>query len=154
MKKDLLRQVNFVSWYQVMINRFKKRTSLILFALQNFKYDLIDAKFEKDFRLFVQQIFRSIKTVNMNSIHNQLTIAWNNLDWRFRANIFESTIITFIRKFLNQLNFMSNIWQEMIRSQSQNQFKFIRDRFQNSRRTQNYSTYLVRSNFFLFSYQY
>ncbi len=152
MKKDLLRQINLASWYQIMINRFKKRTSLVLFALQNFKYDLIDAKFEKDLRLFAQQIFRSIKTVNMNSIHNQLTIAWNNLDWRFRANIFESTITTFIRKFLNQLNFMSDIWQEMIRSQDQ--FKFIRNRFQNSRRTHNYSEYFVRSNSLLFSYQY
>jgi hypothetical protein len=152
MKKDLLRQINLASWYQIMINRFKKRTSLVLFALQNFKYDLIDARFERDLRLFAQQIFRSIKTVNINSIHNQLTIAWNNLDWRFRANILESTVTTFIQKFLNQLNFMSNIWQEMTRSQ--NQFKFIRDRFQNSRRTQNYSEYFVRSNSSLSSYQY
>jgi hypothetical protein len=153
MKKDLLRQANLASWYQIMINRFKKRTSLTLSALQNSKYSLSNARFEKDLRLFAQQIFRSIKTANMNSIHNQLIIAWNNLDWRFRANISESIAITSIRKFLNQLNFMSNIWQEMTRSQSQNQFK-LRDRFQNSRRTQNYSEYVVRSNSSLFSYQY
>ncbi len=47
---------------------------------------------------------------------------------------------------------MSNIWQEIIRSQ--NQFKFIKDRFQNSRWTQNYSKYFVRSNSFFSSYQY
>ncbi len=41
----------------------------------------------------------------------------------------------------------------MTRSQSQNQFKF-RNRFQNPRRTQNYSEYFVRSNSFLSSYQY
>ncbi len=99
MKKDLLRQVNLASWYQVMIIRFKKRTSSALSTLQNFKYTLTNARFEKDFRHFAQQIFRSIKTVNMNSIHNQLTIAWNNLDWRFRANIFESIVITSMRKF-------------------------------------------------------
>jgi hypothetical protein len=154
MKKNLLRQINLSSWYQVMINRFKKRTFLTLFALQNFKYILIDARSGKDSRLFAQQIFRSVKAVNMNSVHNQLTIAWNNLDWRFRANIFELTTITFIRKFLNQLNFMSDIWQEMTRSQSQDQFKFMRGRFQNPRRTQDYSEYFVRSNPSLFSYQY
>jgi hypothetical protein len=153
-KKNLLRQTNLAFWYQAFINRFKKRTFLTLSALQNFKYTLIDARSEKDSKLFAQQIFRSIKTVNMNSIHNQLTIAWNNLDWRFRANIFESIVITFIRKFLNQVNFMSDIWQEMIRSQSQNQFKFIRDRFHNSRRTQNFSEYFFRSNSLLSSYQY
>jgi hypothetical protein len=148
MKKDLLRSINLTSWYQVMINRFKKRTLLILFVFQNFKYTLNDARTEKDLRLFAQQIFRSIKTVNMNSIHNQLMIAWNNLDWQFRANISKSSVITFIRKFLNQLNFMSDIWHEMTRSQSAEQ-KF-RDRFQNSRRTQNYSKYFVRSNFLFF----
>jgi hypothetical protein len=146
MKKDLFRQINLSFWYQALVNRFKKRTFLTLFVLQNFKYTLNDARFEKDLRLFAQQIFRSIKTVNMNSIHNQLTIAWNNLDWRFRANIFESTITTFIRKFLNQLDFMSNIWHEMIKSQNTDQSKTIRDRFQNPRRTQKYSAYFFRSN--------
>jgi hypothetical protein len=153
MKKNLLRQINLAFWYQVMINRFKKRTSSELSTLQNFKYILTNARFEKDFKQFAQQIFRSIKTINMNSNHNQLTIAWNKLDWRFRTNIFESIITTFIRKFLNQLNSMSNIWQKMIRSQSQNQFKLFRNRFQNSRRIQNYFEYLLRSNS-LFSYQY
>jgi hypothetical protein len=153
MKKNFLRQTNLSFWYQAFINRFKKRIFLTLSALQNFKYTLIDARSEKASRLFAQQIFRSIKTVNMKSIHNQLTFAWNNLDWRFRTNIFESTTTIFIRKFLNQLNFMSNIWQKMTRWQSQNQFKF-RNRFQNLRRTQNNSEYFVRSNSFLFSYQY
>ncbi len=70
MKKDLLRQINLASWYQIMTNRFKKRIFLTLSALQNFKYDLIETQFEKNSRLFAQQIFRSIKTTNMNSIHN------------------------------------------------------------------------------------
>jgi hypothetical protein len=74
MKKDLLRQINLSFWYQALINRFKKRTFLTLSALQNFKYTLSDARSEKDSRLFAQQIFRSIKTINMNWIHNQLTI--------------------------------------------------------------------------------
>jgi hypothetical protein len=154
MKKNLLRQINLSFWYQALINRFKKRTSLTLSAFQNFKYIMTDAKVEKDSRLFAQQIFRSAKTVNMNSIHNQLIIAWNNLDWHFRINILELIVTIFIRKFLNQFDFMSDIWHEMIRSQSQNQSKLLRDRFQNSRRTQNYSEYSFRSNAsFSISYQ-
>jgi hypothetical protein len=129
MKKDLLRQINLASWYQIMTNRFKKRIFLTLSALQNSKYDLVEARFEKNSRLFAQQIFRFAKAVNMNSIHNQLTIAWNNLDWRFRVNILESTFFTSIRKFLNQLDVMSNIWQKMTRVQSQDQLKSLRDRF-------------------------
>jgi hypothetical protein len=58
-----------------MTNRFKERTSLALSALQNSKYDLPEARSGKDPRLFAQQIFRSAKAANMNSVHNQLTIA-------------------------------------------------------------------------------
>jgi hypothetical protein len=149
MKKDLLRQASLISWYQVMINRFKQRTSIILITLQQSHYTMSDARSNKNLRLFAQNIFRSVKAVNMKSIHNQLIIAWNNLNWRFRINIFELTIIINVRKFLKQLNFMTNIWHEMTRSQNQN-FKSIRDRFQNSRRTQKYSAYLFRSNSFSF----
>jgi hypothetical protein len=52
MKKDLLRQTNLVSWYQAMINRFKKRTSLAFSALQNSKYSLTDARARKKFKTF------------------------------------------------------------------------------------------------------
>ncbi len=80
MKKNFLRQTNLVFWHQTLINRFKKRTSQALSTFQSFRYIMTDAKFEKDSRLFAQNIFRSIKAINMNSIHNQLTIAWNNLN--------------------------------------------------------------------------
>jgi hypothetical protein len=154
MKKDLLRQASLTSWYQVMINRFKQRTSIALITLQQSRYFMTDARSDKNSRLYAQDIFRSIKVANMNSIHNQLTIAWNNLDWQFRINISKSIVTTSIRKFLKQLNFMSDIWHEMTRSQSQNQFKSLRDRFQNTRRIQNYSEYSFRSNASLFiSYQ-
>ncbi len=150
MKKDLLRQVNLSSWHQTLINRFKERTSVALSFLQNNRYTLTDARSGKDSRVFAQNIFRSVKATNMNSVHNQLTIAWNNLDWRFRANILESTIITSIRKFLNQLDFMTDIWHEMIKSQNVNLSKSFRDRFQNSRRAQNNFFWLN----FSFSYEY
>jgi hypothetical protein len=152
MKKNLLRQINLTSWYQILINRFKKRISIALSTLQINRYTSIDAKAEKDSRIFAQNIFRFVKVANMNSIYNQLTIAWNDLDWQFWVNIFESTVITSIRKFLNQLSFMFDIWHEMTRFQNLEQK--LRDRFQNPRRTQNYSEYLVRSNSLSFSYQY
>jgi hypothetical protein len=150
-KKNLLRQISLSSWYQVMINRFKQRTLMTLITLQQFRYIMTDAQSDKNSRLFAQNIFRSIKTINMKSIHNQLIITWNNLKWRFRANIFELTAIINVRKFLKQLNFMTDIWHEMTRSQNLEQK--LRNRFQNSRRTQNYSEYFVRSNFISFSYQ-
>jgi hypothetical protein len=149
MKKDLLRQASLISWYQVMINRFKQRTSTALITLQQSRYTMSDARSGKDSRLFAQNIFRSAKAINMKSIHNQLIIAWNNLNWRFRVNILELTIIINVRKFLKQLNFMTNIWHEMTRSQNQN-FKSIKNRFQNSRRIQKYSAYFFWSNSFSF----
>jgi hypothetical protein len=81
MKKDLLRQANLASWYQALINRFKERTLATLVTLQSSRYTLTNARAEKNSRIFAQNIFRSAKAANMNSVHNQLTIAWNNLDW-------------------------------------------------------------------------
>ncbi len=144
MEKDLLRQASLSSWYQAMINRFKQRTPMALASLQQSRYTMTDAQSGKDPRLFAQDIFRSAKAANMESIHNQLTIAWNNLDWRFRANIPEPTATTSVRKFLEQLDSMSDIWHEMARSQNLEQKP--RGRFQNPRRTQDYPGYPVRSN--------
>jgi hypothetical protein len=52
MKKNFLRQINLTSWYQTLINRFKKRISIALSSLQNNRYTLTDAKAEKDSRIF------------------------------------------------------------------------------------------------------
>lgn len=36
---------------------------------------------------FVQDIIRFSKAANLTSVQNQLTMAWNNLDWEFRLHI-------------------------------------------------------------------
>ena len=127
LKKKMLKNVSLINWYNALIRRFKKRTSIVLISMQNIKYIMNDVKQQKNFRLFAQNFFRIVKTANLTSIHNQLIIAWNNLAWQFRQHIFESIEHTTIREFLEQLNSQTSIWYEMIKS-----FNFIFRRYSKS----------------------
>ena len=81
--------------------------------MQKKRYIFVDAKKQKNFRLYAQNIFRHVKIAHMNSVFNQITLIWNNLYWKFRRDIFESTIDTAIWKFFSHLNSKVNIWYEM-----------------------------------------
>ena len=127
LKKEMLKNASLINWYNALIRRFKKKTSIVLISMQNIKYIMNDVKQQKNFRLFAQNFFRIVKTANLTSIHNQLIIAWNNLAWQFRQHIFESIEHTTIREFLEQLNSQTSIWYEMIKS-----FNFIFRRYSKS----------------------
>ena len=58
-----------------MIKRFKERIFVALINMQITKYILDDVKQLKNSRMFAQDLFRFVKTTNLISIHNQLTIA-------------------------------------------------------------------------------
>ncbi len=86
-EREMLRLVPLDYWYTKLITRFKERTLDALRALQIEKYMATDAQDGKNPRIYVQAIFRHARAAQMTSIYNQLMIAWNNLDWRFRVHI-------------------------------------------------------------------
>ena len=114
-EKMLLRKASLNFWCIALITRFKERTLIVLQRLQRKRYIMIHARKQKNSRLFAQDIFRHAKTVEMDFVYNQLSLAWNNLDWKFRRDVFESTSNIIIRKFLDQLDFKIEIWYEMTR---------------------------------------
>lgn len=79
---------------------------------------MADARERKDPRIFVQDIVRHAKAANLTSVQNQLTMAWNNLDWEFRLHIPEPTATTTIRRFLEELDGQADMWHEMARSRN------------------------------------
>ena len=99
-----------------MIYRFKKRIVIALIKLQSIRYIMIDVKAEKDSRTMIQNIFRHVKAVNLNSIQNQLTMTWNALNCEFRFQISKSSAISTIRQFLFDLDIHADIWYEIIKS--------------------------------------
>lgn len=113
MEKTLLRRADLVAWYETLITRFKQRTPLALKSLQQSKYTMADAKEKKDPRQFVQDIIRYARAAQINSVYNQLSMAWKNLDWQFRLHISEPTSSTTIQQFLNQLDGQADTWFEM-----------------------------------------
>ena len=104
LKKKMLREISLVNWYNALIRRFKKRTFVALVNMQTIKYIMKNARLHKNFKIFAQNFFRSIKAANLISTHNQFTIAWNNLTWQFRQHISEFTEQTTMREFFEQFD--------------------------------------------------
>ena len=137
LKKDMLRKTSLTMWYNVLIKRFKQRTSTVLISIQASRYILKDARRQKNFRVFAQDLFKHVKAIDMTSIHNQMIMTWNNLDWQFRKNISKSIESITIRHFFDQLDNHVNIWFEMIkskRSSYSNRKFFVKSSHQNNDR--------------------
>ena len=112
-EREMLRLVPLDYWYTKLIARFKERTSNALHALQVEKYTIADARERKSPRIYAQSLFRHAKAAQMTSVYNQLMIAWNNLDWRFRVHVPELKEDTTIQDFLDALDSKASIWKEM-----------------------------------------
>ena len=137
LKKEMLKNASLINWYNALIRRFKKRTSIVLTSMQTIKYIMKNVKQQKDSRLFAQNLFRAVKAANLISTHNQLIIAWNNLTWQFRQHISESTEHTTMRGFLKQLNSQTSIWYEMTKP-SQSAFRKYSKSYYRNERNANY----------------
>ena len=85
---------------------------------QSIRYFLTDVKAEKNFRTVVQNIFRYVKTVHLNSVQNQLIIIWNALNCEFRFQISKSIFIIIIKQFLHDFDNHAEIWHELTRKKS------------------------------------
>lgn len=114
-QKETYRYTTLQGWYLLLISRFKERTPLALAKLQTAHYTMTDAKDRKDPRVFVQNIIRYAKAANLTTVHNQLAMAWNNLDWEFRLHIPEPTEATTIELFLSHLDAKADMWYDMAR---------------------------------------
>lgn len=120
MEKGFLRTATVAQWESALLHRFKERAPVALAKLQSIRYSMADAKAGKDPRSFAQDIFRHAKAAHLDSVQNQLTMAWNALDCEFRFQIPEPTATSTIRQFLHDLDSHAGIWHEIARKRSYN----------------------------------
>lgn len=85
----MLQRVDLVSGYEILIARFKQRTPLTLKSLEETRHTMTNAKKTKDPRQFVQNVVRYARAAQIDSVYNQLSMAWQNLDWQIRLHIAE-----------------------------------------------------------------
>ena len=83
LKKKILRNVFLNNWYEALIIKFKERVSQILFRLQKKRYSIFNVKKQRNSRLYVQNIFKYVKIVEIKFVFNQIIMIWNNFDWKF-----------------------------------------------------------------------
>ena len=136
MEKAYLRTATVAQWESALTHRFKERAPVALAKLQSIRYTMADAKAGKDPRAVAQDIFRHAKAAHLDSIQNQLTMAWNALDCEFRFQIPEPTTTSTIRQFLHDLDSHAGIWHEIARRRS---YQTSKETGPSDKRTRNYS---------------
>ena len=90
-EKELLRTASVQQWTIILIKRFKERTTTAVQKLQAEKYTMADARAGKSPRAWVTSMLRYAKAAEFTSVHNQLTVIWNNLALDFKRDIPELT---------------------------------------------------------------
>ena len=113
-EKNMYRDVFVNQWCKRLIRRFKERDSQILKNLQVERYNMQNARNDKTFKVYVQNIMRHFFAIEFNFTYNQLIMTWNNLNFEFKMQIFESTTTTTLVFFFDFLNVKVNVWHEMI----------------------------------------
>ena len=118
LEKRGLRNATVKEWCETLITTFKEQTSVALQNLQSERYTMADARKQVHPRSYVQKILRNAKAAQMTSVHNQLTLAWNNLDIEFKAQVPAPSPTTTISGFLNDLDAKASVWYEQARAKS------------------------------------
>ena len=67
-------------------------------------------------------MLRLSKAADIDSTHNQLTMVWNRLNVTLRQHIPEPTQYTSLSGFLEKVDSMTSIWQEMSERQGGGQY--------------------------------
>lgn len=88
---------------------------ILLHILQIEKYTTTDAQGGKNSHIYVQSLFRHSKTTQKTLVYNQLMIAYNNLNWRFRVYISEPKEDITIQDFLDVLDGKTSTWRKKIK---------------------------------------
>ena len=121
LKKRGLRNTSVSNWGDTLVEQFKERTSVALRHLQAEHYTINNARQGRTPRSFMQNMLRHTKAAHIDSIYNQLTLAWNNLAVELRRDIPEPTLTTTLSQFLRQLDSKENLWYEIARQQGRSQ---------------------------------
>ena len=101
------------AWIPMLIRRFRPRTADALQSLNALNYSIRDVCAGRSPRAFAQQVFRHARAANIDSVFNQLTMAWSHLDVWLRCDVPEPTEDTTITQFLDQIESKAGIWTDM-----------------------------------------
>ena len=77
------------------------------------RYIMSNVRFKRTFRVYVQNIMRHAKAAKFFFSYNQMFIVWNNLNLKFRMQIFESIVNITLKFFFDLLNSKVIIWMKI-----------------------------------------
>ena len=97
-------------WARKLVERFKKSFSTIMIILLRERYDMNDARKNREPRKYAQIIIRTAKSIEIISIFNQLYMIYNELNVKFQRDLVWSTQDTILNSLDQQLNDNKKIW--------------------------------------------
>jgi hypothetical protein len=157
-------------WTKKLITRFKKLASIATVSLLRERYIMKNARRNRESRKYAQKIIRSTKSVELDSIFNQLNIIYNEVEMKLRRDLRRLDNTTIIDFFLQKMNECKNIWWSLVRDrrsllenfnrevysnrQDQYQFNTNFDRYLEHQKQWFYNQYSFQQSFESWKYQY
>ena len=111
---DLQNNENSVEeWCQTLKNWFKKSAAVTLVSLTSIKYTITDAQNHWEPFIYVQTILCHVKSVNIESVENQLTFIYQNIITDLWAFVNPSTDTITVSQFIQTLKLKKDTWWDM-----------------------------------------
>ena len=100
-------------WTTQLLRRFKESIDVFIDTILKKRYTMNDARRHREPREYVVKILRAVKFAELESMTNQMTIIYNELDVEFRRDMTKSSNVLFIDSFLREMNDAKEIWWQL-----------------------------------------
>ncbi|KAE8348017.1 hypothetical protein BDV28DRAFT_153502 [Aspergillus coremiiformis] len=110
-------------WLKSLTQRFKPRAPEALEKLTTLSYGFRDIRTGKTPRAYAQELLRHARAANVDSVYNQLTLAWSHMEPSLRRDISKPTPDTTLGTFLNELDQKYGIWKDLAKNYQARKFK-------------------------------
>ena len=112
--KQLMRYDDAIDhWTTQLLNRFKENTHVFMNTILRERYTMKNARRRRKSKKYATKILRIIKSTEFESMSNQVTIIYNELNVEFRRNLTKSINVLSIDSFLREMNEVKNIWWQL-----------------------------------------
>ena len=99
----------------MLTQRFKQQFINVTTSLLKKTYIMKNVRRNWESRKYVQKIIRLTKSIEMNSMFNQLNIIYNKIETTLRRNVKRSSNTITMNEFLQELNECKKIWWFLIK---------------------------------------
>ena len=91
-------------WIFKLLKRFKKSIDISINVIFKKRYTMKNARRHRKLREYAFKILRTVKSIELKSISNQVTIIYSDLNIEFRRDLTKSITVIALKFFLKEMN--------------------------------------------------